>query len=129
MKENSIQKVLPVGTNPQDKDYIVSVTDRTLTGIYVRTSNNENLIIPTPNINPNVAKGEVCRLRSVARIERSKHENNVVVNSFTSLVPLFSWSYDAEKFLNGKGTAMEEEKMYTSLFDLNKMPISNKLVI
>jgi hypothetical protein len=72
-------------------------------------------------------EGSIAKLRSVVRlVEQGKHRV-IVPNNFTSLISLREWTHDAQKFIKTFESKMEiedEGRIYTTLAQLNSMPLS-----
>jgi hypothetical protein len=63
----------------------------------------------------------------VARLDQQGKTKAVVQNNFTSLINLSSWSHDSQTFLKHFSAieTQEDESIFTSLAQLNAMPLSN----
>jgi hypothetical protein len=67
----------------------------------------------------------VAKLRSVARIDQQGKNRVVVPNNFTSLISIPGWSHDSLTFnKNFQTMDVEDDNIYTSLAQLNSLPLS-----
>ena len=70
-------------------------------------------------------EGSIAKLRSVARIDTVGKEKVIVPNNFTSLINIPTWTQDSETFRkNYTAMDVEDDSIYTSLAQLNSMPLS-----
>ena len=123
LSSTSILSILPTGINTKDFDLIVEVTRRSEDGYRV-SNGKEELVINT--VIPSYAtEGSIAKLRSVARIDTIGKEKVIVPNNFTSLINIPTWTQDSETFRkNYTAMDVEDDSIYTSLAQLNSMPLS-----
>ena len=123
LSSTSILSILPTGINTKDFDLIVEVTRRSEDGY--RVSNGKEELVLNTVIPSYATEGSIAKLRSVARIDTIGKEKVIVPNNFTSLINIPTWTQDSETFRkNYTAMDVEDDSIYTSLAQLNSMPLS-----
>lgn len=105
----------------------MEVTKRDEDGYKLSTGKEE---LSLSGISSYATEGSIAKLRSVARIDNVGKSKVVVPNNFTSLINIPSWSQDSEIYRKNF-TSMDiedDDSIYTSLAQLNSMPLSRYLI-
>lgn len=119
----SILSILPTGIHTKDQDIIVKVVKTTEEGYRLSNGREELILNGIPSF---ATEGSICKLRSVARIDQEGKNKKVVPNNFTSLLIIPEWSHDSSTFKkNFTAMEIEDDSIYTSLAQLNSLPLSN----
>lgn len=127
MSCTSILSILPTGIHIKDQDIIVRVVKITEDGYRVSNGREDLILNGVPSF---ASEGSICKLRSVARIDQVGKAKVVVPNNFTSLIEIPEWSQDSALFQkNYSAMEVEDDNIYTSLAQLNSLPLSMRCVI
>lgn len=119
----SVVTILPTGIVPKDADLIVKVVKRTEEG-YKLSTGREDIFLPS--VTSFAQEGSIAKLRSVVRLVDQGKQKIVVTNNYTSLISVREWTHDAMKFAKNfeKMDIEDEGRIYTTLAQLNSMPLS-----
>lgn len=119
----SLVSILPTGIVPKDVDLIVKVVKRTEEGLKLTNGRDEIFL---PGLASFAQEGSIAKLRSIVRLMEQGKQKIVVPNHYTSLISIPGWTHDALKFAKNfeKMDIEDEGKIYTTLAQLNSMPLS-----